>query len=134
MTIEQIPVFIEQIFTENPLDESCEKIAAGMNMVENNIEELLKIGCHEQAAVLFMQLAKAISRHFMNDSHWEYFDDDYAPQYVMDRLSQAFQKLIIQNSLIPQAGETLEKGIQEISTMESVREYGYPRITLQLRE
>lgn len=130
----QIPAFIEQIFTENPPDDNCEAVADGMNAVEDNIKELLRSGCHEQAAILFMQLATAVAGHFMDDSHWEYFDDDYAPQYVMERLSQSFQKLIIRDSLAPQAEKALERGLQELSEMESVREYGYPRITLYLKK
>ena len=89
--MEEIPTLIEQIFTENPLDDNCDAIATRMSMTENHINEPLKAGCHEQAVILFLQLAAAIARHFMNDSHWEYSDDDYVPQYVMDRLFQAFQ-------------------------------------------
>lgn len=129
--MEQIPAFIEQIFTENPPDDNCNAIASGMEMVENQINDLLNAGCHGQAAILFMQLATAVARHFTNDSHWEYFDDDYEPQYVVDRLSQAFHSRIIR--LSPQAKETLERGIQKLSGMESVRDYGYPHITLDLK-
>lgn len=131
--MERIPALIEQIFAENPPDDNCDAIAAGMDMTENHINELLKAGCHEQSAILFLQLATAIARHFMDDAHWEYFDDDYAPQYVMDRLSRTFQGEITRNTLTAQAKETLERGIQKLSETESVREYGYPRITLDLK-
>lgn len=100
--MEQIPAFIEQIFTENPSDDNCSAIASEIEMVENHINDLLNSGYYGQAAILFIQLAITVARHFINDSHWEYFDDDYEPQYVVDRLFQTFHNRMTRNRLSPQ--------------------------------
>lgn len=125
-----IPDFIENIFQAAPLDNDCESIAMAMEPVSNNIVELLDAGSHEQAAKLFMQLALAVAKHFIADEHWTCFDDNYAPDYLLDALAKRFHSKIMESNFSKNAMDILWQGKQKLAGMESVREYGYPYIDL----
>lgn len=53
-------------------------------MLEENkrIERLAKQGDYQEAALRFMQMTKSMCRHFVEDEHYNYFDDMYNPEYT----------------------------------------------------
>ena len=88
------------------------------------IRALAKIGDYMTAATHFLQLTKSMCKHFIEDEHYNDFDDLYAPEYTIQSLVDYFNKLITQGKLPEDVKEYLHKGWQEIQTYEACTDYG----------
>ena len=51
------------------------------------------------AATNFLQLTKSMCKHFIEDEHYNYFDDLYTPEYTIHDLVDYFNSLITQGKL-----------------------------------
>lgn len=60
------------------------------------IKTLAEIGDYITAATNFLQLTKSMCKHFIEDEHYNYFDDLYAPEYTIHDLVDYFNRLITQ--------------------------------------
>lgn len=63
------------------------------------IKTLAEIGDYMTAATNFLQLTKSLCKHFIEDEHYNYFDDLYAPEYTIHDLVDYFNRLITQGKL-----------------------------------
>lgn len=66
-------------------------------------------------------------RHFVIDRHWEYFDDMYSPEYVIENLIEELKKLATQGKLPESVKTYLHEAWKEIEEMECCTDYGVPR-------
>lgn len=73
----------EEIFSPQNIDEDCDRIAGGINVVGETIKEIMKVGMYKQAVTMYLQLLKSMTKHFIEDEHWCYFDDMYSPEYSL---------------------------------------------------
>ena len=98
-------------------------------MLEENkrIERLAEQGDYQEAALRFMQMAKSMCRHFVEDEHYNYFDDMYSPEYAIDDLIGLFAGLDKAGKLPVETKVYLEKAWQEIKDTECYQDYGLPR-------
>lgn len=88
------------------------------------IRALAEKGDHMSAATHFLQLTKSMCKHFIEDEHYNYFDDMYAPEYTIQGLVDYFNRLITQGKLSEDEKDYLHKGWAEIQTYEACTEYG----------
>lgn len=88
------------------------------------IKTLAEIGDYMTAATNFLQLTKSMCKHFIEDEHYNYFDDLYAPEYTIQSLVDYFNQLINQSKLPEDVKEYLHKGWAEIKTYEACTDYG----------
>ena len=58
------------------------------------IKTLAEIGNYIDAATHFLQLTKSMCKHFIEDEHYNYFDDLYAPECTIHDLVDYFNRLI----------------------------------------
>lgn len=122
MNMIQLTPQYETIFDVQNLDDDCKKIAELMEPVRVNIKEALDAGLYKQAVTMYLQLLKAMCIHFVEDEHYCYFDDLYAPEYVLKNIYEKFQM----SNLDFDSAMLLKEGHDEIFQLESYREYGYP--------
>jgi len=122
MNMIQLTPQYETIFDVQNLDDDCNKIAELMEPVRVNIKEALDAGLYTQAVTMYLQLLKAMCIHFVEDEHYCYFDDLYAPEYVLKNIYEKFQM----SNLDFDSAMLLKEGHDEIFQLESYREYGYP--------
>ena len=80
---------------------------------------------------MFLQMTKSMCRHFVMDRHWEYFDDMYSPEYAVNDMIEAFEKLAKEGKLPEEVNTYLLEAWKEIEAMESCMGYGVPRRGLQ---
>lgn len=73
----------EEIFSPQNIDEDCDWIAGGINVVGETIKEIMKVGMYKQAVTMYLQLLKSMTKHFIEDERWCYFDDMYSPEYSL---------------------------------------------------
>ena len=112
----------EKIFDIRNIDDDCNKIANMMSSEAAFIKEAMDTGLFKQAVTMYLQLLKAMCIHFVDDEHYCYFDDLYAPEYIVQGL---FEKLQICN-LDFETAMILKEGHDEIMQTECYQEYGYP--------
>lgn len=104
----------------------CDFIAVLMESEERKIHELCDNKQFAEAALKLMQLTKSMCRHFVSDEHYNYFDDLYAPEYVVNDLVRYFNDLIHRGILPDEVKSFLKSASVEIMESEAAREYGVP--------
>lgn len=120
----------QRIFNRRNVDWDCYSIWQLMLEENKNIETLLAVGEYQTAALMFLQLAKSMCRHFVMDRHWEYFDDMYSPEYAIEDLVEAFEKLAKEGRLPEEVNRYIHEAWKEIEKTECCADYGVPRGTL----
>jgi len=121
----------ERIFSPENIDTDCDKIAHQIDVVGLQIKEILKIakdiddgrvGLYNMAVTKFLQLLKSMTKHFVEDEHYCYFDDMYSPEYTMQWIHEAIKK----HDIDAESQALLNEGHKEILLSECYEEYGYP--------
>ena len=112
----------ERIFDVRNIDDDCSKITDLMSSEVALIREAMDASLFKQAVTMYLQLLKAMCIHFVDDEHYCYFDDLYAPEYIVQGL---FEKLQMCN-LDFETAMILKEGHDEIMQTECYQEYGYP--------
>lgn len=108
------------------VDWDCDTISSLMFDEMDIIQKLLADEEYQTAALMFMQLTKSMCRHFVIDRHWEYFDDVYSPEYALDAIIKLFEELVKEGKLPKDVNTYLHEAWEEISDMESCKDYGIP--------
>ena len=123
MTMIQLNPQYEAIFDPRNIDEDCNKIADEISDVARmQIKEILAVGMYKQAVTLYLQLLKSMCIHFVEDEHYCYFDDLYAPEYILQQLYEDFQM----HNMDFDTAMLLKEGHDEMMQSECYLDYGYP--------
>ena len=112
----------ESIFDRKNLDKDCEKIAQEISFIGDQIEKTLDADKHKQAVTMYLQLLKSMTNHFVEDEHYDYFDDLYSPEYEMQHIYDS----IIRCEIGEEVKSLLDAGHQEIMESECYQDYGTP--------
>lgn len=121
------PDYETRIFNSRNIGWDCDQIWHLMLEENKWIERLAEQGDYQEAALRFMQMTKSMCRHFVEDEHYNYFDDMYSPEYAIDDLIDLFAGLDKAGKLPVETKEYLEKAWQEIKETECYQDYGLPR-------
>lgn len=117
----------EKVFNSRNVDWDCHVIWQLMLKENRKIERLLAAGEYQTGALRFLQLTKSMCRHFVMDRHWEYFDDMYSPEYAIEDLVEAFEKLVKEGRLPEEVSRYIHEAWREIEETECCADYGVPR-------
>ena len=121
------PDYETRIFNRRNIGWDCDQIWHLMLEENKRIERIAEQGDYQEAALRFMQMTKSMCRHFVEDEHYNYFDDMYSPEYAIDDLINLFVGLDKDDKLPVETKEYLEKAWQEIKETECYQDYGLPR-------
>ena len=121
------PDYETRIFNSRNIGWDCDQIWHLMLEENKRIERLAEQGDYQEAALRFMQMTKSMCRHFVEDEHYNYFDDMYSPEYAIDDLIDLFAGLDKAGKLPVETKEYLEKAWQEIKETECYQDYCLPR-------
>ena len=121
------PDYEMRIFNSRNIGWDCDQIWHLMLEENKRIERLAEQGDYQKAALRFMQMSKSMCRHFVEDEHYNYFDDMYSPEYAIDDLIDLFAGLDKAGKLPVETKEYLEKAWREIKDTECYQDYGLPR-------
>ena len=121
------PDYEARIFNRRNIDWDCDQIWHLMLEENNHIERLTERSNYQEAALRFMQMTKSMCRHFVEDEHYNYFDDMYSPEYAIDDLIDLFEGLDKAGKLPIETKEYLHKAWLEIEETECYQDYGLPR-------
>lgn len=121
------PDYEKRIFNSRNIDWDFNQISSLMLEENERIERLAKRGNYQEAALRFMQMTKSMCRHFVEDNHYNYYDDIYSPEYAIDDLIDLFAGLDKAGKLPVDTREYLDKAWQEIKDTECYWDYGLLR-------
>ena len=121
------PDYETRIFNSRNIGWDCDQIWHLMLEENKRIEQLAEHGDYQEAALRFMQMTKSMCRHFVEDEHYNYFDDMYSPEYAIDDLINLFVGLDKDGKLPVETKEYLDRAWQEIKETACYQDYGLPR-------
>lgn len=80
---------IEAIFNESNIDKDCETIASLLSPYRKAVRELLSQGNYAETVTILTRIFESFTYHFVEDEHYDYFDDMYSPDYVCQDMMEA---------------------------------------------
>lgn len=117
---------IEAIFSERNIDEDCDTIARLLSPYREVVRELLIQGNYAKAVTILLEVLESLTYHFVEDEHYNYFDDMYSPDYVCQEMMEAVISAI-KNGNFPDAElQQLKEGIEKLKHTEAYEDYGVP--------
>ena len=117
---------IEAIFNKRNIDEDCDTIARLLTSYRKAIRESLNQGNYADAITVLLEVLESLTYHFMEDEHYDYFDDIYSPDYVCQDMMEAIIA-IIKNEKFPDAElQQLKEGMKKLKHTEAYEDYGAP--------
>ena len=117
---------IEAIFSKRNIDEDCDTIARLLSPYRKMIRESLNQGSYAEAATILLEVLESLTHHFVQDEHYNYFDDMYSPDYVCQDMMEAIISSI-KNGDFPAAElQRLKDGMEKLKHTEAYEDYGVP--------
>lgn len=120
------PEYETNIFSSRNIDTDCDLIADLMWRENEYIQQLMVAGHYQEAALRFLQMTKSMCRHFIEDRHYEYYDDVYSPESVTSYQIEKFIALDKAGKLPAETKTFLSLAWQEIKDTECYQQYGIP--------
>lgn len=118
------PAYETEIFNSIFITWELSRIDLHVDIEAKRIRAFADNGEYMKAATCFLQLTKSMCKHFIEDEHYNYFDDMYAPEYTIQSLVDYFNRLISQGKLPEIVKDYLHKGWVEIQSYEACTDYG----------
>ncbi len=121
-------IYEGRIFKVRHVDWDCSTIFILMQAEKRTIEQMLKKGDFQRAALQYMQLLKSMCRHFVSDKHYNYFDDMYSPDYAASDITCMFKHYHSEGKLPTKVVDYLNTAWKEIREEEAYIDYGVPSL------
>ena len=119
---------IEAIFSERNIDEDCDTIARLLSPYREVVRESLIQGNYAEAVTILLEVLESLTHHFVQDEHYNYFDDMYSPDYVCQDMMEATINGI-KNANFPAAElQRLKDGLEKLKHTEAYEDYGVPYV------
>lgn len=117
---------IEAIFSERNIDEDCDTIARLLSPYREVVRESLIQGNYAEAVTILLEVLESLTHHFVQDEHYNYFDDMYSPDYVCQDMMEATINGI-KNGNFPAAElQRLKDELGKLKDTEAYEDYGVP--------
>lgn len=117
----------EEIFAHRNLDSDCDTIGLLLyEYGEKFILSALEDGEYAIAVENYLRMLDSLTKHFITDEHWCWFDDFYSPDYTVSQIWDKFIPHIRFGVLAGECLEELEAGLAEIEASEAYQEYHMP--------
>ena len=119
---------IEAIFSERNIDEDCDTIARLLSPYRKTIRESLNQGSYAEAATILLEVLESLTHHFVQDEHYNYFDDMYSPDYVCQDMMEAIISSIKSGNFPAAELQRLKDGLEKLKHTEAYENYGVPYV------
>ena len=117
---------IEAIFSKRNIDEDCDTIARLLSPYRKMVRESLSQNNYAEAVTVLIEVLESLTYHFVEDEHYNYFDDMYSPDYVCQDMMEAIISSI-KNGDFPAAElQRLKDGMEKLKHTEAYEDYGVP--------
>lgn len=117
---------IEAIFSERNIDEDCDTIARLLVPYRKNIQTSLGKGEYTKAVTVFLAIMESLTHRFVEDEHYNYFDDMYSPDYVCQDMMETIIDSIKGGTFPDKEMQRLKDGLEKLKHSEAYEDYGVP--------
>ena len=117
---------IELVFSKLNIDEDCGTIADLLLPYQENMYRYLISGNYAEAVSILLGVLESLAYHFVEDEHYTYFDDLYAPDYVCDEMMKGIIDAIKSGKLPKEELSRLKEGLEKLKQTEAYKDYGAP--------
>lgn len=97
----------EEMFRNEMVTWECGLIALDMDQEFEDLKEACDLGLYDVAVKLFLSLTMSLCKHFIEDEHWQWFDDFYEPEYVVMRMYHYLDHLRKEGKMPEDGSESL---------------------------
>lgn len=119
---------IEKSIKSAPLDVDCDSFNKVISTLTDYVDESIAADIFESAIQYYLQILKSVSIHFVDDCHYDYFDDMYSPDYMLQYTFEKFIKAYNEGQMNDDYYVQLKEGMAEMALMEAFQDYGYPYV------
>lgn len=119
---------IEAVFSEHNIDEDCDTIARLLSPYRKTIRESLNQGSYAEAVTILLEVLESLTYHFVEDEHYNYFDDMYSPDYVCQDMMEAIISSIKSGNFPAAELKRLKDGLEKLKHTEAYENYGVPYV------
>ena len=117
---------IEAFFSKHNIDEDCDTIARLLSPYRKAVNESLSQGNFADAVTVLLEVLESLAYHFVEDEHYDYFDDMYSPDYVCQDMMETVIATIKSGIFPDEEFQRLKDGIEKLKQTESYKDYGVP--------
>ena len=117
---------IEAIFSERNIDEDCDTIARLLSPYREIVRESLSKGYYAEAVTILLEVLESLTYHFVEDEHYNYFDDMYSPDYVCQDMMEAVIDAIKGGKFSNEELQRLKDVLEKLKHTEAYEDYGVP--------
>ena len=117
---------IETVFNKRNIDEDCDTIARLLAPYQEAVRESLNQGKYAEAVTVLIKVLESLTCHFVEDEHYNYFDDMYSPDYVCQDMMEAIISSIKSGNLSDVELQRLKDGLEKLKHTEAYEDYGVP--------
>lgn len=117
---------IEAIFSESNIDEDCDTIARLLSPYREVVRESLNQDKYAEAVTILLEVFESLTFHFVEDEHYDYFDDVYSPDYVCQDMMKTIIDAIKNENFPAEELQRLKDGLEKLKHTEAYEDYGVP--------
>ena len=121
-----LKVEIEAVFSKQNLDEDCDTIAHLLSPYRKMVNESISQGNCADAVTVQLEVLESLTYHFVEDEHYDYFDDMYSPDYVCQDMMEAVVDAIKNGNFPDTELQRLKEGLEKLKQTEAYEDYGSP--------
>ena len=117
---------IETVFNKRNIDEDCDTIANLLLPYRKLVNSSLSQGYYAYAVTILLEVLEGLTYHFVEDEHYNYFDDIYSPDYVCQDMMEAIISSIKNGNFPAEELKHLKGGLEKLMHTEAYEDYGVP--------
>ena len=87
---------------------------------------MLSQGNFVKAVTVLLEVLESLTYHFVEDEHYDYFDDMYSPDYVCQDMMEAVVSSIKNGNFSDVELQRLKDGLEKLKHTEAYEDYGVP--------
>ena len=115
---------IEAVFSARNIDEDCGTIASLLSPYRILVSSSLSQGNYAEAVTILLEVLESLTSHFVEDEHYNYFDDMYSPDYVCQDMMEAVIDAIKGGNFPDVELQHLKDGLDKLKHTEAYEDYG----------
>ena len=116
------------VFNKRNIDEDCDTIANLLAPYQKAVRESLSQGNYAEAVTILLEVLESLTYHFVEDEHYNYFDDMYSPDYVCQDMIEAIISFIKSGNFPAAELQRLKDGLEKLKHTEAYEDYGVPYV------
>ena len=94
--------------------------------LSETVHESLNQGDYTEAVTTLLEILESLTYHFVEDEHYNYFDDMYSPDYVCQDMIEAIISFIKSGNFPAAELQRLKDGLGKLMQTEAYENYGVP--------